>query len=169
MLGTSHSNRANNISFIIRSEVSAKRVAYSFRDVLKATSASRSQLIHWTNTNLILPDIADTAGTGHARRFSFQNLVEVRIAVVLAGFGLRVDGLRFVLGHLRSQLRRRRPMRDDVLVLNGNLRHPKQLWMGTLQEFLVECRRPMFLAQAGLFVNVGAIVGALEASTNDRW
>jgi hypothetical protein len=99
----------------------------------------------------------------------FQNLVEVRIAVVLAGFGLRVDGLRFVLAHLRPQLRRRRPMRDDVLVLNGDLRRPTQLWIGAFKEFLDECRRPMFLAQAGLFVNVGAIVGALETSTHDHW
>jgi hypothetical protein len=60
---------------------------FSFAEVVSATSATRSNLIHWTNTGIVRPDIADTAGPGHARRFSIVNVVEAEIGATLNRFG----------------------------------------------------------------------------------
>ncbi len=113
--------------------------------------------------------MASTSGTGHPRRFSFRNVFEVRLAVVLAGYGLRADALQFVLSHLRSRLRTQPPTHNDLLVVSGELATPRQFWIGTHREFLRECRDPRFLGHAGLFVNVGGLLADMETHTNDRW
>ena len=59
--------------------------------MLAHTGATRSQLIYWTDAELITPDVTETAGTGHHRAFSFRNLIQVKIATLLAPRGLSVQ------------------------------------------------------------------------------
>ena len=59
---------------------------YSFADVLKHTEATESQLKRWTDVGVIEAASGKGLGTGHHRRFSLINLVEVAVAEILAGF-----------------------------------------------------------------------------------
>ena len=68
---------------------SAPEGSYGFADVVKLTTATRSELIHWTNTKIITPAIVDTAGPGYPRRFSLENLVEVELCAAVNRFKVR--------------------------------------------------------------------------------
>lgn len=64
---------------------------YSFSEVLgHSKGTSRSNLIHWTNVNAIKADIQETAGTGHHRRFSLLNIIEVELCARVNAFGVPV-------------------------------------------------------------------------------
>jgi hypothetical protein len=54
--------------------------------VLVLTEAQNSHAIHWTNAGIIKPAIAETAGTGNARRFSPLNVIEFQLAAEVAKF-----------------------------------------------------------------------------------
>jgi DNA-binding transcriptional MerR regulator len=74
---------------------------YTYSDVVRLSGSTPSNLKWWTNKNLIRADVADTAGTGHHRRFSFLNLVEAAIAFELNQYGISVDGMRQMLDAVR--------------------------------------------------------------------
>jgi len=69
--------------------------------VLVLTDASRSNLIHWTNTRTIEAEIEGTAGRGFHRRFSTFNLVEVQLCATLTKFRLPVATLQGAVNVLR--------------------------------------------------------------------
>ena len=67
---------------------------YSFADVLKHTGVEQNQLKRWTDVNVIEAASGDGSGTGHHRRFSLVNLVEVAVAKELAAFRIATPKLR---------------------------------------------------------------------------
>jgi len=70
------------------------KLGYGFNDVLKLTAATRSNLIHWTNIGIITPDLENTGGIGHPRRFSPQNLIEAEIGAALNAFRVPAETIR---------------------------------------------------------------------------
>jgi hypothetical protein len=70
------------------------QAGYSFADVLVLTAATRSNLIHWTNIGIIKPDLADTKGPGHPRRFSTFNLIEIQVAAAINRFRVPAEVIR---------------------------------------------------------------------------
>ncbi len=68
--------------------------SYSFSDVLRHTGATRNQLIRWTDLGVINAASGGGLGTGHHRRFSLINLVEVSVATELAAFRIATPKLR---------------------------------------------------------------------------
>ena len=76
--------------------------SFSFGEVLKWTSATRSNLIHWTNTKIIKPDVEDTAGPGYPRRFSRLNLLEVELAASVNRFRVPVTLIGQAVRSLRD-------------------------------------------------------------------
>lgn len=75
---------------------------YSFADVLVLTSATRSNLIHWTNIGAIKAAIEDTAGPGYPRRFSALNVIEVELAASLNRFRVPVETITGALNVFRA-------------------------------------------------------------------
>lgn len=63
---------------------------YSLKDVSRKVGLPPRQVIHWAEAQLIRPEIADTTGTGTARRYSTRNLKEFVLARELVGLGLTV-------------------------------------------------------------------------------
>lgn len=59
---------------------------YSFADVVRLTSATRSNLIFWADRGIITAAIEDTAGPGYPRRFSYMNLVEAELCAEMNSF-----------------------------------------------------------------------------------
>ena len=143
-------------------------LTYRFREVLSLTGASRSQLIHWTDVELIAA-YSETTGTGHHRRFSFRNLVEVRVAVLLAGYGLPVRTMAFIIGQVRGHLNEAHALdRDEVVWVPGNLAQISRIWTGSAQELAAEMGQRFFKDQAGLLIHVGGILADLAKATGDR-
>jgi DNA-binding transcriptional MerR regulator len=142
---------------------------YRFADVLAHTGVTRSQLIHWTDRGLIAADVANAAGTGHHRVFSFRNLVEIRVAVLLARYRMPIPSLASVMQVVRRQLGLGRRSRGvELLWIPEPRARSGQVWAGSIEEFSHELHRPFFVNhRVGLLLNVRSIVEDIETSTQD--
>jgi DNA-binding transcriptional MerR regulator len=79
---------------------------------------SYRQLDYWARTNLIRPSLADAAGSGTRRRYSYRDLLELKVVKKLLDAGIRLESVREVFAYLREH------MNTDVasahLVISGN-------------------------------------------------
>ena len=75
--------------------------AYSFAEVLTYSAVTRSQAINLTAKRVIVPDLGESAGTGHPRRFSLLNLVEFELGSELVRIGVEHTAINQVLRRLR--------------------------------------------------------------------
>jgi DNA-binding transcriptional MerR regulator len=77
------------------------------------------QLDYWARTDLIRPSLADAKGSGSRRRYSYRNLLELKLIKTLLDNGIKLASIRAAFSYLRDQLGE-----DDVasakLVIAGN-------------------------------------------------
>ena len=66
--------------------------SFSQGEALSHTGATRNELTHWTDSRIIVADITEAGGRGRHRRFSFANLVQIRVAHEISAF--QVPGVR---------------------------------------------------------------------------
>ena len=75
------------------------------------------QLDYWARTDLIRPSLADAQGSGSQRRYSYRDLVELKVIKSLLDAGVSLKQARTAIGYLRENLG------EDVatanLVING--------------------------------------------------
>jgi len=62
------------------------------------------QLDYWARTDLIRPSIADAKGSGTRRRYSYSNLLELKVIKRLLDAGIRLEQVREVFDYLREQV-----------------------------------------------------------------
>ena len=143
---------------------------YRFKDVLAHTHATRSQLIYWTSVALITASSGVTPGTGRHRVFRFANLVEVRVAVLLARCGLKVNATAFVLAFVSRQLRRRRHAADMGMVwVPMDATDVNQVWHGSRKEFALALHGAGLLdPRVGILIDLSSVVADLEQATHDH-
>ena len=79
---------------------------------------SYRQLDYWARTNLIRPSLADASGSGSRRRYSYRDLLELKVVKKLIDAGIRLESVREVFAYLREH------MNSDVasahLVISGS-------------------------------------------------
>jgi DNA-binding transcriptional MerR regulator len=89
------------------------------RDVVDILRISRRQLQYWAQTDLVTPS-ATTPG-GH-RRYSFADLVVLKVATRLIDAGVSVQRIRTSIQALRKMLPAvERPLSELVLVATGDV------------------------------------------------
>jgi DNA-binding transcriptional MerR regulator len=75
------------------------------------------QLDYWARTDLVRPSLADARGSGTQRRYSYRDLLRLKVVKNLLDAGLRLETARKAVDYLRGDLG------DDwataSLVLNG--------------------------------------------------
>jgi DNA-binding transcriptional MerR regulator len=75
------------------------------------------QLDYWARTDLIRPSLADAKGSGSQRRYSYRDLVELKVIKSLLDAGVSLKQARTAIDYLRENLG------EDVatanLVING--------------------------------------------------
>ena len=76
------------------------------------------QLDYWARTDLVRPSLSDAQGSGTRRRYSYTDLVELKVIKTLLDAGIRLETVREVFTFLKTQLG------EDVasanLVINGS-------------------------------------------------
>ncbi len=72
---------------------------YTLGDVATLIDTHPARLRHWSRLRLLLT--AKGQGTGRHRRFTFPDLIEAQIAVILDGLGLMADAIEVALVHWR--------------------------------------------------------------------
>ncbi len=76
------------------------------------------QLDYWARTDLVRPSLVDASGSGSRRRYSYRDLLELKVIKNLLDAGIRLESVRDVFRYLRDNLG------EDVsrvnLVISGN-------------------------------------------------
>lgn len=62
------------------------------------------QLDYWARTDLVRPSVADANGSGTRRRYSYPDLLELKIIKRLLDAGIRLEQVRGVFDYLRVQV-----------------------------------------------------------------
>lgn len=62
------------------------------------------QLDYWARTDLLRPSLADAKGSGSQRRYSYQDLVELKVIKQLLDAGIALKAARKAVEYLRSNL-----------------------------------------------------------------
>ena len=75
------------------------------------------QLDYWARTDLLKPSISEAKGSGTQRRYSYRDLLELKVIKRLLDAGISLRSARVAIGYLRQNLG------EDIaaanLVLNG--------------------------------------------------
>lgn len=90
---------------------------FSGRKTAEIVGISYRQLDYWARTDLVRPSLADARGSGTRRRYSYRDLLELKVIKQLLDAGLKLESVREVFAYLRESLG------EDVttanLVING--------------------------------------------------
>ena len=65
---------------------------------------SYRQLDHWARQGLVKPSVAQAAGSGSRRRYSYNDLVELKIAKTMRDQGIDLKSISRAFDYLRNQL-----------------------------------------------------------------
>ena len=77
---------------------------YSGKKAAEIVGITYRQLDYWARTDLIRPSVADAAGSGSRRRYSYRDLLELRTVKTLLDAGIKLESVREVFAYLRDQL-----------------------------------------------------------------
>jgi len=77
---------------------------FSGRQTADVVGISYRQLDYWARTNLIRPSLTDAAGSGSRRRYSYQDLLELRVVKTLIDAGIKLESVREVFAYLRTHV-----------------------------------------------------------------
>jgi DNA-binding transcriptional MerR regulator len=91
---------------------------YSGKRAAEIVGITYRQLDYWARTDLIRPSVSDASGSGTRRRYSYKDLLELKVIKRLLDAGIRLESIREAFEYLRESLG------EDVvsahLVISGN-------------------------------------------------
>ena len=67
-----------------------------------AAGITYRQLDYWARTNLIRPSLSDASGSGSRRRYSYKDLLELRVIKTLLDAGQKLERVRAAFEYLRD-------------------------------------------------------------------
>ena len=77
---------------------------YSGTDTAKIVGITYRQLDYWARTDLIKPSLEEAKGSGSRRRYSYRDLLELRIIKTLLDAGIKLESVRDVFTNLREHV-----------------------------------------------------------------
>jgi DNA-binding transcriptional MerR regulator len=75
---------------------------FSGREAADIVGITYRQLDYWARTDLIRPSLADARGSGSRRRYSYRDLIELKMIKTLIDAGQRLDRVRKAFDYLRD-------------------------------------------------------------------
>jgi DNA-binding transcriptional MerR regulator len=126
--------------------------------VCKIVGISYRQLDYWARTDLVRPSLADARGSGTQRRYSYRDLVRLKVIKNLLDSGVKLQAARKAIDYIRGDLG------DDwasaSLVLNGT----NSVLVRTGEDLVDVVRQGQGVLN---IVSLGQVVDELEASIHD--
>ncbi|MEJ7723262.1 MAG: MerR family transcriptional regulator [Ilumatobacteraceae bacterium] len=77
---------------------------YSGTRAAKVVGISYRQLDYWARTDLITPSLTAASGSGSRRRYSYRDLLELRVIKTLLDAGIKLTAVRDVFSYLRQHV-----------------------------------------------------------------
>jgi DNA-binding transcriptional MerR regulator len=93
--------------------------SFSTGDAVRITGVSFRNIDYWARTKFIVPSIAEAQGTGTERRYSFSDLLALRVARELREAGVSTQSLRRVVEFLRKTKDLPQPLAECRLIVTG--------------------------------------------------
>ena len=93
--------------------------SFSTGDAVRITGVSFRNIDYWARTKFIVPSIAEAQGTGTERRYSFSDLLALRVARELREAGVSTQSLRRVVEFLRKRKGLIHPLAECRLIVTG--------------------------------------------------
>ena len=93
-------------------------VGFSGKSTAEIVGITYRQLDYWARTDLIRPSMTDATGSGSRRKYTYRNLLELKVVKNLLDAGIRLEQVREVFAYLQDELG------EDIttanLVVNGS-------------------------------------------------
>lgn len=93
--------------------------SFSTGDAVRITGVSFRNIDYWARSKFIVPSIAEAMGTGTERRYSFADLLALRVARELREAGVSTQSLRRVVEFLRARKSLIHPLAECRLIITG--------------------------------------------------
>jgi DNA-binding transcriptional MerR regulator len=77
---------------------------FSGKRAAEIVGISYRQLDYWARTDLIRPSLADAHGSGSRRRYSYRDLIELRLVKTLLDHGIKLESIRAAFEYLHAEL-----------------------------------------------------------------
>lgn len=77
---------------------------YSGKKAAEIVGISYRQLDYWARTDLVRPSVADAAGSGSRRQYSYGDLLELKVIKSMLDAGIKLESVREAFAFLRDQL-----------------------------------------------------------------
>jgi DNA-binding transcriptional MerR regulator len=77
---------------------------WSGRTTAEIVGITYRQLDYWARTDLIRPSLADARGSGSRRRYSYRDLLELKVIKNLLDAGIKLESVRTIFNYLRDHL-----------------------------------------------------------------
>ncbi len=77
---------------------------FSGKRAAEVVGITYRQLDYWARTDLIRPSLADAAGSGTRRKYSYKDLLELKVTKRLLDAGIKLESIRDAFEYLREQL-----------------------------------------------------------------
>ena len=77
---------------------------FSGKKTAEIVGITYRQLDYWARTDLVRPSVTDAAGSGSRRKYSYRDLLELKVIKTLLDAGIKLESVRTVFSYLRDQL-----------------------------------------------------------------
>ncbi len=88
--------------------------------VCKLVDITYRQLDYWARTKLITPSVQSAQGSGSQRRYSFTDIVQLKVVKRLLDAGMSLKKIRQAIDILAQQMQTDSPLADVTLLSDGN-------------------------------------------------
>ena len=82
----------------------ADEIGFSGTRTAKVVGITYRQLDYWARTDLIRPSLSDANGSGSRRRYSYNDLLELKTIKKLLDAGIKLEQVRTVFENLRGHV-----------------------------------------------------------------
>ena len=82
----------------------ADEIGFSGTRTAKVVGITYRQLDYWARTDLIRPSLSDANGSGSRRRYSYNDLLELKTIKKLLDAGIKLEQVRKVFDYLRKHV-----------------------------------------------------------------
>ncbi|OWY63117.1 MerR family transcriptional regulator [cyanobacterium TDX16] len=103
---------------------------FSGKQTAEIVGITYRQLDYWARTELVTPSLAEARGSGTRRRYSYQDLLELKVVKSLLDAGIDLQKVREVFSYLREQLG------EDVVTANLVIQGTKSVLVKTEDEVI---------------------------------
>src|SRR6187455_430547 len=85
-------------------EMFPRHIGYGGKKAASIVGISYRQLDYWARTDLVRPSLADASGSGSRRRYSYQDLLELRVIKSLLDAGIKLESVRRAFTYMREHM-----------------------------------------------------------------